>query len=257
MKIERLAWAGIKVTVDDTVVAIDALGDASPLASFMGPPRHELGEVADPGSLHAALVTHVHPDHYDPQTLHGCLEDGAEVLCPMTMRDQVVKDGLRPSILGPGDTTTAGGLQVTAVRAVDGLGEEQVSWIVSGGGGRILHCGDTLWHGYWWQIAEEHGPLDVAFLPINGAMVPWPTPTGIPASLTPDQAVAAGLAVGAGLVVPIHYGTFDFPPSYCEFSNAEETFLDAARRRGLAVQVFTQGETYLAGEHHESKPPVS
>lgn len=251
MDVERLAWAGIKVTAGDTVVAIDALGDAAPLEEYMGPPAHEVGMVAEAGTLTAALVTHVHPDHYDPRTLQQCLEAGAEVVCPMTMRERVAADGLRPSILGPGDTTTIGGLHVAAVRAVDGLGEEQVSWVVSGAGGRILHGGDTLWHGYWWQVAEEHGPIDVAFLPINGAIVPWPTQTDIPASLTPDQAVAAGLALGAGLVAPIHYGTFNFAPRYVEFPDAEETFLASAAQRGMAVRVLAQGETFGVGPSRE------
>ncbi|MDQ3708194.1 MAG: AbrB/MazE/SpoVT family DNA-binding domain-containing protein [Actinomycetota bacterium] len=29
-------------------------------------------------------------------------------------------------------------------------------------GNRILHAGDTLWHGYWWRTAEEHWPVDTA-----------------------------------------------------------------------------------------------
>lgn len=241
MKIERLAWAGIKVCAGATTVVVDALGDASPLEPFMGPARHDVGPVAVDATLTAALATHSHPDHYDPATLRQVLESDAVVLCPMTMRAQVTEDGLKPAILGPGDSFTVGELTVEAVRAVDGLGEEQVSWVVSADGRRILHAGDTLWHGYWWQIAEEHGPFDIAFLPINGALVPFPTPTGIRASMTPEQAVAAGQVLGAGLVCPIHYGTFD-SPSYAEYPDAERAFIESAGERGVAVQVLSQGE---------------
>lgn len=241
MRIERLAWAGIKVVVGDTVAVVDALGGASSLVErYMGPPRHEIRPVA--GSVDVALVTHVHPDHYDPATLRSCLEADALVLCPMTMEQQVKADDLRPALFGPGDSLTVGGITVTAVRAVDGLGVEQVSWVVSAGGRSILHAGDTLWHGYWWQIADDHGPFEVAFLPINGALVEFPTPTGVPACLTPEQAVAAGRVLGAGTVCPIHYGTFDFPPRYAEYPDAERTFLEAAARQGLETRVLEQGD---------------
>ncbi|MGH2764335.1 MAG: MBL fold metallo-hydrolase [Actinomycetota bacterium] len=114
---------------------------------------------------------------------------------------------------------------------MDGLGEEQVSWVVSGNGKRILHFGDTLWHGYWWAIAE-HGPFDVAFLPINGAMVLYPSKTGIPASLTPEHAAAAAERSQAprsrrrSTTVP-----FDCPPAYAEHPDAEAAFLRSTQRQ--------------------------
>lgn len=247
MKIERLAWAGIKISAGSTTAVIDALGDPAPLSSFMGPPRHEVGPVAADATVDAALVTHIHPDHYDPPTLRKALEVEAEVLCPMTMRTQVHADGLKPAILGPGDSCTIGDLTVDAVRAVDGLGAEQVSWIVTAGGTRILHGGDTLWHGYWWQIAEQYGPIDLAFLPINGALVPFPTATGVPASMTPQQAVAAAEALGARVVCPIHYDTFDFPPGYAQYPDAEHAFRESAAERGVTVRVMGQGQLIEIG----------
>lgn len=243
MQVERLAWAGIKVTVGNTVIVVDALGDPSPLEGFLGTAREQVIAVADEGSVDAALVTHIHPDHYDPATLRRCLASEAPVLCPMTMRERVARDRLPPVVLGPGDVFEVGEVEVAAVRAVDGLGDEQVSWIVASGGHRVFHGGDTLWHGYWWGIAEQHGPFDLAFLPINGVLVAHPPLTGIPASMTPEQAVAAGLVLGADVVVPIHYGTFHFPPNYEEYPQAEKAFRDAAAERGVSVRVLDQGET--------------
>ena len=33
---------------------------------------------------------------------------------------------------------------------------------------------DTTFHGYWWRMARRHGPFDVVFAPINGAVVNFP-----------------------------------------------------------------------------------
>jgi len=49
---------------------------------------------------------------------------------------------------------------------------------VSAYGKRILHAGDTLWHGYWWRTAEEHWPVDIALLPINVVLGPFPRRPG-------------------------------------------------------------------------------
>jgi len=136
-----------------------------------------------------------------------------------------------------GDSFTA-----TAVPAVDGYGDPQVSWVVSGGGRRIIHCGDTLWHGSWWHIGRQLGPFDAAFLPINGARFGWRKPVSdVPAVMTPEQAVAAAVVLGARLLVPIHYGLVG-AEGYQEVTQPEAALLKAARQRGMAVEVVRPGE---------------
>src|SRR3546814_16374669 len=82
-----------------------------------------------------------------------------------------------------------------------------MSWVVSAGGRRIFHGGDTLWHGHWWRIGRQFGPFDAAFLPVNGARFGWRKPvSGLPGVLTPKQAVAAATIPGSPRLVPIHSG---------------------------------------------------
>jgi L-ascorbate metabolism protein UlaG (beta-lactamase superfamily) len=134
------------------------------------------------------------------------------------------------------------GVTLTAVPAVDGFGDPQVSWVIEGDGRRIIHCGDSLWHGYWWRIRRKHGPFDAAFLCINGVVMTYPglEPSGIPADMTAEQAAAAGHLLGARMVCPIHYATFH-SSQYSESPNAEQTFLSAARERGVSAQIIPPG----------------
>ena len=53
MRITKLSSAGIRVTADDAVLVVDPLGDAAPLAAFMGRPALELVPVAEPGPVSA------------------------------------------------------------------------------------------------------------------------------------------------------------------------------------------------------------
>jgi L-ascorbate metabolism protein UlaG (beta-lactamase superfamily) len=146
---------------------------------------------------------------------------------------------------------------VTPVPAVDGDGEDQVSWVMAGGGRRIFHGGDTMWHGHWWTIAEQYGPFDVVFLPINGAVVKARVPAAeIPASLTPDQAVAAADALRARTLVPIHYGLHS-PVAYEEQPDVVSIVRRLCRDRGVAVQLVDEGgwvEWPAAGSADASAP---
>ena len=129
------------------------------------------------------------------------------------------------------------------VSSSDGLGSPQVSWIVDGGGKRIIHCGDTSWHGGWWNIARAYGPFDAAFMPINGFRQSDGMFTHVeqPMSLTPEQAALASQILGARAVIPIHFGnTVDL--SYREEPQALSRFKDFAIKRELVPKALAPGE---------------
>jgi L-ascorbate metabolism protein UlaG (beta-lactamase superfamily) len=115
---------------------------------------------------------------------------------------------------------------------------------------RIFHGGDTMWHGHWWKIARRLGPVDLAFLPINGALVQFPglDPSGIPASLTPQQAAAAANLLGAAVTCPIHYNLFNNPPVYVDSPGVEAAFLAETAKRGLQVWLAHPGEVFDRGK---------
>ena len=75
--------------------------------------------------------------------------------------------------------------------------------MISAGGQRFIHCGDTVWHGAWRKWGAVYGPFDTAFLPINGAIQAEEPPSEVPLSLTPEQAVDATILLGAKRLVPI------------------------------------------------------
>jgi L-ascorbate metabolism protein UlaG (beta-lactamase superfamily) len=128
-----------------------------------------------------------------------------------------------------------------SVPAVDGLGHPQVSWVIDAGGKRVFHGGDTAWHGYWWDISRAYGPFDLVLLPINGfrQVQGRYTDTGVPMSLTPEQAAAAAHVLRARLAVPIHYGGSS--PGYFEEPDASARFLAAARAKGVSARIVESG----------------
>ena len=248
MQITRLSWAGLAVAMNGTTLLVDPLANASELTGLMGKPRASIHPIA-PKSAQFALLTHLHPDHYNPAALRASLVEGGQVICHEPLARLVAQDGFAVKGVQREVPFTLNGFEIIAVPAVDGFGHDQVSWVIAGEGKRIVHCGDTLWHGYWWRIQHKYGPFDLAFLPINGAIIhagfilqqPALTPSNIEASMTPEQAVAAGKVLGVKAVCPIHYGLFH-SDQYQEHPEAAQRFAALAQNRGLAVLWLQPGE---------------
>jgi L-ascorbate metabolism protein UlaG (beta-lactamase superfamily) len=246
MIVRRLTWAGLEIETPAATVVVDLLAGTPPLSRYAGEPREPLlAPAAAPGAVTAAAVTHLHSDHFDAEGLRRVLAPDAPVLCPAAASEHVRESGLRARGTELWETVAVADLELTAVPAVDGFGSPQVSWVVAHGDTRLIHCGDTLWHGFWWQIADRCGPIDLAFLPVNAAIAEFEylqPPSGLPAVLTPEQAAAAAEVLQARRAAPIHYGTFHKPPLYIGLPDAESTFAIAARRRGVATWPARPGE---------------
>ncbi len=80
---------------------------------------------------------------------------------------------------------------------------------------------------------------------INGfiAQLEGFTPTDVPGSLTPEQAIEAAVVLRAQTACAVHHSLFDNPPNYAQQPDAVGRFLAAADRRGVTALVPGDGET--------------
>ena len=230
MRVRRLGWAGIEVQVEESTVVIDHILGWKSIEPYIGPPRTPLLPVGSPGESLAAFVTHLHTDHTDASAIASAINADGSVHRPRVMVGEPLETGgvavaeieldeagVDQVLMEEWETVEVGPFTATAVPAVDGLGDPQISWVIEAAGKRILHAGDTLFHGSWWLIQMRFGPFDAAFLPVNGALTSFPhrqPESGIEASLNPEQAVAAARILGAKRLVPIHYDGIHEPPLY-------------------------------------------
>ena len=254
-----LGWAGVELEHEGETLVIDPL--ESPAATFAGLGASagdvELPPLVPPaaGSAVAGLLSHLHRDHADAGALAAALAPGGGVHHPAPTEEGNPALAQAEHELGAAElprhtvrtweSVTVGPFTCTALPAVDGLGDPQVSWLVEAGGRRVLHLGDTLFHGAWWQMARRAGPFDLVFAPVNGAVIDFPhqqPPSPAPAAMEPEQAALAGELLGARTLVPMHYGGFAFEPHYRPIADARERFEHAARGRPYRIAAPAPGE---------------
>jgi L-ascorbate metabolism protein UlaG (beta-lactamase superfamily) len=263
MKITRLGWAGLELEAAGQLAVIDLLQNPEPMERFMGRPRTALPGPSRPGTAVLALVTHLHQDHADPTAIAAALAPGGVLLRPVAddgeflevaataVVEQSLADlGVAQRVVAPWETVEVGPFRATALPAVDGFGDPQVSWVVEAGGTRILHAGDTLFHGWWWRARMRLGDLDYAFLPVNAPLVDLPhrrpgSPRG--AVMSPAEAAAAASILQAGETIPIHYDTIHNPPVYAQTEDPAGQFLAAAEALGVSARAVAPGEIVTEG----------
>ena len=258
MRIRWLGWAGAEIEAQGDRVVIDPLHDAAAVFAWLGKQGRAipLPEVvpAQPGAI-AGLVTHLHRDHADAAALAAALRadatvyepvdyggDGRERLAVVQADHELTAAGLARQTAAVWTSTGAGAFTLTALPAVDGTGDPQVSWLLEADGKRVLHLGDTMWHGWWWRIGERYGPPDVVLAPINGARLSFPhrqPASPLPGAMEPEQAALAAELLQADRLVPIHYGAYDLPGIYEPVSDPVKR-LAAATDRATPMKL---GET--------------
>lgn len=241
-RVQRLNWAGIRIVAGERTLWVDpVITDI-----WQGESPYPM---VDPGSLdgrHYALVTHLHGDHFDVPGLQRILGERGRVICDAEMAPYIASQNLKVIPVRRYEPAVRGPFTVIPLTAVDGLGDPQVSWLIRANGLRFLHCGDTMPHGAWRLWGSAYGPIDVAFLPVNGALQADVPASEVPLSMSPAQAVDAAVLLGATRLVPIHYG-YHVPGSYEEQPRVLETLKAEAQRRSVRLEVVRPGD-WLASD---------
>jgi L-ascorbate 6-phosphate lactonase len=197
------------------------------------------------------VCSHHHEDHMDKLTLQEIARSNkTKFIVPKAHLGLMMEWGVAEEQLigiSHGDNLQlAEGVSIAAHAAkhedfeTDGAGEHfYLSYVATLGEIKLLHAGDTI--GFTeledWLKPQE---IDVALLPINGRDYVRGR-KGIVGNMNYREAAELGVAIGARLTVPMHYGLFahnDENPAY---------FVDYMYKHypSSSFHMFTPGERFV------------
>jgi len=199
--------------------------------------------IADLPSIDAALVSHLHPDHFSRKALRDLAP--AMVLVPPGTSAKLRGQQPRWHELNPGDSVTVGDVAISAVRGPHTLpGPEEINFVLTYPGlGNVFFGGDARLDGQVLRHARErHGPFRLALLPVGGTRI-----CGRRTVMSPRDAADAADLLDAQTVVPIHEGGIwvSVPPLSLHPGRARH-LVQIFERRGQPRRavVLKPGESY-------------
>lgn len=176
-------------------------------------------------------VTHAHADH-----LGQTVSLGRPTVAPNELAKYLMNRGLDVSALNIGGGTVIDGVSIMMTQAIHSswledegggyYGGPAAGYVISMDGISVYHAGDTALFSDMKLISDLYHP-DVALLPIGGRF-----------TMGPEEAMIAATYIGAPLVIPIHYNTWDpIRQDPVSFKHAIENTTD------MKVAILAPGES--------------
>ena len=247
------------VEIDGKSVLTDPVWSerVSPSSAF-GPKRFFPPPIAaeDLPLIDAILVSHDHYDHLDMASIRRLARGRAVFVVPLGVGAHLERWGVPPERIHEldwGEAVGVGGLEVSAAPARHFSGRNLTnrdrtlwcSWAIAGPRHRVFYSGDSGHLDAYRRIGAERGPFDASLMSAGAYGPTWPD-----VHMTPEELVRAHVDLAAGLLVPVHWGTFNLA-----FHAWNEPVLRAAaeaERLGVRMAVPRPGQSL----EPEALPPL-
>ncbi|MFJ1793794.1 MBL fold metallo-hydrolase [Kitasatospora griseola] len=241
--------ASALLELDGCRVLVDPMwSDRCSPSHLAGPKRlHPVPvDLASLPQVDAVLISHDHYDHLDMATVRRLVElQSAPFAVPLGIGGHLRRWGVpehRIIELDWDETCTLGELTLTLTAAhhFSGRGFTRNttlwgSWVVAGPERRVFFTGDSGYFEGFARIGEQHGPFDAALMAIGAYDAAWAD-----IHLTPEDAVRAHLELRGGLLLPVHWCTFNLAPH--RWAEPVERLLAEAKAQGVALAVPRPGQ---------------
>lgn len=193
----------------------------------------------EPGELpplEAVLVSHLHPDHYDPKAMRRVTAAPLRWLFPPGSERALGTLPPGGQELAPWDTTSIDDVEVLAVPGPHtGPKPDEVNYLLTlPGWGTVFFGGDAkLDRDVLARIRQEHGPVRLALLPVGGTRI-----FGVRTVMCPPEAAEAADILEAQHVVPMHEGGLwlSVPPASLHSGRARH-LVEIMRQHGQGERV--------------------
>jgi L-ascorbate metabolism protein UlaG (beta-lactamase superfamily) len=248
----EIVWYGhasALVEIEGSRVLLDPMwSDRCSPSAHVGPKRlHPVPvELEELPRLDAVLISHDHYDHLDMATVRRLVTaQSAPFLVPLGIGGHLRRWGVpehRIIELDWNETCTLGDLTLTLTSAhhFSGRGTTRNttlwgSWVIAGPTRKVFYTGDSGYFEGYAAVGAQHGPFDAALVQIGAYDEAWAD-----IHMTPEDAVRAHRELNAGLLVPVHWCTFNL--ALHRWSEPIERLLVEAKANAVPVVVPRPGE---------------
>jgi L-ascorbate metabolism protein UlaG (beta-lactamase superfamily) len=248
----EIVWYGhasALVEIEGSRVLLDPVwSDRCSPSAHVGPKRlHPVPvELESLPRVDAVLISHDHYDHLDMETVRRLTaSQSAPFAVPLGIGGHLRRWGVpehRIIELDWDETCTLGELTVTLTSAHHFSGRATTrnttlwgSWVIAGPTRKVYYTGDSGYFEGYAAIGERHGPFDAALVQIGAYDQAWAD-----IHMTPEDAVRAHLDLKAGLLVPVHWCTFNL--GIHPWAEPVERLLAEAKQQDVPVAVPRPGE---------------
>ncbi len=259
----RVFWFGhatVLVEIDGVRIMTDPILSerASPF-QFLGPARFHAPPVPldQLTGIDAVVISHDHYDHLDMATVQQLAGGGTHFYVGMGIGAHLQRWGVDlPQIheMAWWEHADLKGVRIHCTPARHYSGRRSMnnstlwaSWMIRSAQHAVYFSGDTGYAGHFAEIGQRLGAPDIALMKVGAYGDSW---LGI--HMDPESAVRAHRELGARMLLPVHWATFNL--AYHAWEEPILRTLAAAATAGVEVVTPRVGEKVEAGVPFVSQP---
>jgi L-ascorbate metabolism protein UlaG (beta-lactamase superfamily) len=243
----RATWLGhstVLLEMDGATILTDPVfGDRASPVSFAGPKRFHPTPVSidELPPLDAVLLSHDHYDHLCRRSMVELGKRGVPIVTSLGVGARLEALGIPAELIteldwGESATSPSGRIRFHARPAQHfsgrGLSDRNVtlwsSWVIESENRRVFFSGDTGLTDEFADTGSKYGPFDLVMLEVGAFHPSWGD-----IHLGPENALAAFGMLGAGTLLPVHWGTFNL--ALHAWHEPAETLLELAQRQSRRI----------------------
>lgn len=205
--------------------------------------------------LDAILISHDHYDHLDLATVRELARrQSAPFLVPLGVgahldrwrvpAERIVELDWNNSIVLAGLRFTLAEARHFSGRAFSRNETLWGSWAICGNHRKVFYTGDTGYFPGFADLGRDHGPFDLTLIQIGAYSPYWPD-----IHMTPEEAVATHLDLRGGVLVPVHWATFNLAPH--SWNEPVDRIWREAKEKDVRLTVPRPGERVDADDPAE------
>jgi L-ascorbate metabolism protein UlaG (beta-lactamase superfamily) len=254
----RAIWVGhssVLIEIDGVRIMTDPVLSEIVSPVPFGPRRMHPPPIAlaDLAGIDAVLISHDHYDHLDMKTIQHVAAQGTQFYVGLGVGAHLERWDVAPAQIHEMDWWESIGLRniqihCTPARHYSGRkGQDNstlwASWLVESAQHSFYYSGDTGYSDHFRSINTRFGSTDLNLIKIGA----YGTPPGwLDIHMDPESAVQANQDLGGGVLLPVHWATFNL--SYHAWDEPIIRTLRAAAEQNAQVVTPRVGEVVEVGQ---------